>query len=1014
MDNHILVGLGGTGGKILREFKMRMFEEYPNRAERERLPIALLYVDTTREMMGLGRPDFNVMGEDAGFAENEFLNIRSVDVSQIIDNIDNYPKLRGIVDNVKAVKTAIGNLGEAAGQKRRAGRLLFAVNAGRYVQALQNSYAHCHAVNNESSKVVHIFAGLSGGTGSGSIIDAIAQTRKLWNDAKILVYAMIPERDLPKPGMDKGRYYPNAYAALRELNALQCGAFRPHDVTGDGVPMDYFSLNAAAKGVANGICVYSNVNENGCTVNSLEELPRIVSDYAYARIFLINPKQPGCEDIIRAYNFENLDGFELENDETVNPDTLGEDEEIRKARTRKVSSFSIKRVVYPELRVLKHITYTVGESVLNQFKFNNWTENKGFINESPNKDYRGLYLTKDNLERWKIDLDHVTLEKQVLPSDSTHDNFLQDWKNSIDELAEPCRQDKCPPTALSNSMNEIFDSSFRDVGVAEYYAGKSRAMKEIALEMRRGLEKELYDQWRNGDISITDLSKIAAVVAEYIATDLKAKIDEEITKNDEELKASNDELGALLDDWGSTSLVMGALGKKNNIYAKYRAELVYSMLARTREIALAFARALQQVLNRVFTGLVADVTEFSMMVTEAIDRTRELVTAQRKTNPGLEDIRGAIVEVSEDESMGHFEDAFVHDRPAMRSTSQQLRDTITEGIDFINFGDLKQRINVESIINAFDVKLSSIVKARHQDLPVTETKVLDLNILTQLQQKLDSDQKINEFARDMLRQSGPYVDIDAGQIAFQVRNNDTAVEGTNINLKECFISLPSPGDNDSLVTFANKLKNAFISMAPNGVNPPKVNMGSSRNNEFYIMSINSGYPFRALKWLRQDKQRYERFLKTGNEITDRTNAILLHSEGLGKDLPKIFAYSESECRKMDEENARKPSTPSPSTSGSVPPMPPTGATPPPPEQPWQLYLYISGQQYGPYDRNICQQLVTTGQLTQQTPVWEQGMAAWTPAGQIEKVKVLFAPAMPPMPGMPPMPPTGGATPPPMM
>ena len=27
-SNHILVGLGGTGGKILRAFKMRMFEEF--------------------------------------------------------------------------------------------------------------------------------------------------------------------------------------------------------------------------------------------------------------------------------------------------------------------------------------------------------------------------------------------------------------------------------------------------------------------------------------------------------------------------------------------------------------------------------------------------------------------------------------------------------------------------------------------------------------------------------------------------------------------------------------------------------------------------------------------------------------------------------------------------------------------------------------------------------------------------------------------------------------------------
>lgn len=50
-SNHILVGLGGTGGKILRAFKMRMFEEFPVQEERNELPVALLYVDSTNEMM---------------------------------------------------------------------------------------------------------------------------------------------------------------------------------------------------------------------------------------------------------------------------------------------------------------------------------------------------------------------------------------------------------------------------------------------------------------------------------------------------------------------------------------------------------------------------------------------------------------------------------------------------------------------------------------------------------------------------------------------------------------------------------------------------------------------------------------------------------------------------------------------------------------------------------------------------------------------------------------------------
>lgn len=377
--NHILVGLGGTGGKILRAFKMRMFEEFPTQETRSKLPISLLYVDSTDEMMpkdGRARPDFRVMGQDASFTNNEFLNIKAVDVDHILSHINNYPSVKGIVENVAAVKSAIGSLGQAAGQKRRAGRLLFAANAIGYVNSLRDAYARCEQVSGNSDyTVIHIFGGLCGGTGSGSIIDAITQARKTFPNAKILVYAMIPEMNLPKSDMDQGRYYQNGYAAMNELNALQAGRWNPQDVTGMGELKLY---NDRVKGVADGLTIYSNVNENGLTINSLTELPKIVSDYVFARIFFVNEEDNVNEDIVRAYKFENIDDFALEYDETANTNVNGE-KPI--ARTKKLNAFGIKRVMYPELRILKHITYTVGESILYQFKYNNWRENQGFVNE---------------------------------------------------------------------------------------------------------------------------------------------------------------------------------------------------------------------------------------------------------------------------------------------------------------------------------------------------------------------------------------------------------------------------------------------------------------------------------------------------------------------------------------------------------------------------------------------------------------------------------------------------------
>lgn len=65
---------------------------------------------------------------------------------------------------------------------------------------------------------------------------------------------------------------------------------------------------------------------------------------------------------------------------------------------------------------------------------------------------------------------------------------------------------------------------------------------------------------------------------------------------------------------------------------------------------------------------------------------------------------------------------------------------------------------------------------------------------------------------------------------------------------------------------------------------------------------------------------------------------------------------------------------------------------------------VNGQQAGPFDWNQLQQLVSQGQLTQQTYVWKQGMPNWAFAGQVQELQPLFMNAAPPqMPGMPPMP-----------
>lgn len=1057
-NNHILVGLGGTGGKILRAFKMRMFEEFPTQESRSKQPVALLYVDSTDEMMpqdGKARADFRVMGQDASFTQNEFLNIKAVDVEHILDHIGNYPSVKGIVNNVGAVKSAIGSLGQAAGQKRRAGRLLFAANAVGFVNSLRDAYHRCETASGSAATCnIHIFAGLSGGTGSGSVVDAVIQARKTFPDAKISVYAMIPEMNLPKSDMDQGRYYQNGYAAMNELNALQTGRWFPHDVTGGTEAKLY---NDRVKGVADGLTVYSNVNENGLTVNSLSELPKIVSDYIFARIFYVNEQDQINSDIVRAYNFENMDDFALEYDEAANADANGQ---IPVARTKKINSFGIKRVMYPELRVLKHITYTVGESVLYQFKYNNWRENQGFVNEERNRDYRRDYLNEENLSMWKMDELHLTLEQKILEADTDYPRFDDYWHDKAIAYAEEAKKASCPLNELDNILADFYTTHFREDGVEAFYASKERVIQEMAKEIRRNVEKGLFDKWRLGDVSIVELQKVSKLLIERLG-EIRIELETKSKEEKDNYEACDEDRMANVDEWSRLGILQRMVGNGARRYAEHQSILTDYYTSKTRLVAVEFAKKLAASVFVQIEKMDADISAFGQKINEAIEETERLVAAQRKVNKGLEDMKGAIIEVSEDETMSQFEFDIKIDKIDMPSIARQIREIILPQGDFTNFGNLANEISVDDIKDAFDVKLSEIVKTKHDEKAASEKKVLGLNILTQLQQKLKTDDDIKAFASKIVSQSGMFLKLNNDQCQLHLRNNEGNLSPTNpasINKKAILVSIPSPDGNDSLKRFADKLEEAF----KNSFNQSTarttitINRKSPKKDELSIITVGYCFPMRAIDWMSTYKEKYERFLNTGNPNTDAGNAILLHSENDGSHCPSLFAVENAEevaaqkaqeaqmaaqaqmfaqpqtatqpqmftqpqmptqaqmaygqTQTIQQFNTQQPQMLAPSQAMPGTPVPPQmpGAPVPPAfpqaEPEISVHLFIGGQQYGPYNRDICKQLVSSGQFTQQTMVWMEGMPAWAPASQVPQLASLFAPQMPPpMPGMPPTP-----------
>ena len=368
--------------------------------------------------------------------------------------------------------------------------------------------------------------------------------------------------------------------------------------------------------------------------------------------------------------------------------------------------------------------------------------------------------------------------------------------------------------------------------------------------------------------------------------------------------------------------------------------------------------------------------------------------------------------------------------PELQNIARQLRELILPQGDFTNFGNLANNISVEDIKDTFDTKLSEIVKTKHDEKAESDNKVLGLNILTQLQQKLTTEDAIKEFATKIVSQSGVYLKLNADQMQLHLRNNEGNLSPTNpasINKKAILVSIPSPDDNEGLKRFADRLehalKNSFNqSTARTSIT---VNRKSPRKDELSIITLAYCFPMRAIDWMSTYQKKYEDFLHTGNPSTDMGNAILLHSEGDGSALPQLFAVENAEeiaAQAAAAQAAQKQAaftqpvpgqmqsssftatgtTAPPPAPSAAPPMPPMPAAPQPDIK---LFIAVNGQQYGPYNMELCRQMVQSGQLTAQSTVWMEGLASWMLAGQVPALQSLFAPQMPPAtPGMPPLPP----------
>jgi hypothetical protein len=874
MKNHLVIGLGGTGGKVLRALRKNVFQEYRG-DEPDQVRLRYLYVDSSKELMAIDDATWRILGESVQLAPRSQLLITGGNLRQILDNLSGHPNIQpwiGSRDQWQDILSSI--VGETlGGQKRRLGRFLFACKARQFKDQLKQLAGEL-STGGDASVTFHICCGLAGGTGSGAVIDVVAQIRALYRDPRmyrIVVYALLPE-EIPNPNWDTGNYHANGYAALLELNALSVGADQPHDVAERGERL-------ALSDPFNGCYVFGNRNENGLQVDVDKTLPGVVADFLFQKLVAVRNAE-AMKLLEKMENAENGDGTA----ETRTGSTVP-------LRSKRFLTFGIKRLAVPEIEIREYLTYRFARQAALQLRYNNWDDTFGFRDEPRNQDFGEFVRDGQTLERWSLTDEHLTLGRGILPEEVNNRKWkpiVNEWLDVLPQLMGlvQTQDDKVWINEIDKLMAQRYAESYRGLGVRKFYETKLAARKDHVRELRRRVEGELFDEWKNG---VKSMQEIARCIAALIAA-LEERLlttDDRITRAKNNADQAEQRVAANRAEYAGIGLVAQLLGKRRNLLDRQGEALRELYTARTQAESWAFAKRLLQEAVNEFNALAGDVAACTRLVDDSIKEFKDRIDA-RINDAGPPDLRQSLVRFYNADQVRDFARDLDKDRAEQTRQAQAVRLALIEQIAAdASFSAFQARISRQRFFDALEQRCAHSSQAAHDALVAANRDrrpLLGVNIVAQLEREYSGrGDELKKFIHDLVNQAGNFLEFDPQAIV---------LGAAKTRVTQFLVILPEAPE---LARFGAELEELFRDNFRGDI-PVAIIRSETKTNEITLLGLTNLFPLRYAKATRFLKEQYDRRLAQGDN--PQRLKLELHGEGDGTQWPAILIADERAQREQ--------------------------------------------------------------------------------------------------------------------
>ena len=895
MSNHLIIGLGGTGGKVLREFRKRVYEEFRSNDPGGKVFLDYLYVDSSPADLN-DRSGWKVIGKSVHLGEAQKVNINGISAS-MIQNLNMYPGLQSFInENDKSlIDEHMGPLITAGigGQRRRLGRMLLANNLAdknnryNFNNMLQSAVGRLQQASEDNDVTFHICAGLAGGTGSGSIVDILSQIRKKYpyqqatHGFKIRLFIYMPERNMIYADHDSGFYQANGYAALSELNAISTGHYCPLDITGE---RDVFTQEVQrlmqGQETFETAYIYSNVNENGKMLDLAHKLPTAVADFMFQTIVVAN-LEGSAGKMARLVGCEN-DGAGPERDQNGDLN-----------RSRKFMSFGITRIEYPETEIDEYATYNYAIQAARQLTYNKWQDGIGYGEcslEEVGMGYADEVKDIKNRGRFKLSNADLTLEKPVIESQATINwkPFSTTWETRTQQdagLVQNQYEKKMWLAEFTKLVDNYYNDTFRKHGVKKFFDIQRQEAKGYARFIRRHIESLLFNEWASGtkeSKSILEIEKYAQLLRNDCSeriTAFKQQISKLEMQQDEYAKAISD---AQI-EWNNIGWIKDAItNASSKAFAKYQSAKCNYYIVATKMESYQYAILLLQEIIIELGSMIEGVQAMKNEIIEILDRVTKQAASKCQKNTNNDD---SIIKKYDPEKVHALVKQFTTNNDYQNSNAAEIRSKMIAGLGEEGertFANLYSTMDIDTTSDIILDICTKNARAAMEDVAKNDPlmRMVGVNILDKLKVELNTEEKIEKFVDVIIDYAKSYVQFNPNETSKIIEGNS----GQMMTMLQ--VALPK-AENDSAKAFTEKLVASFGNKFPGFV--PKFTDGDlSENfkpNQIVVVYANAGFPLRYLENMTTLKEKYDRLLAAPQKDL---NKMVLHTETFAKSIPSLF------------------------------------------------------------------------------------------------------------------------------